>query len=41
LNPTDRELMERFGHRDLATAQKYQRTTGRESQLLRGQSNVG
>lgn len=35
LNPTDRELMERFGHRDLATAQKYQRSTGRESQLLK------
>ena len=35
LNPTDRELMERFGHRDIATAQKYQRSTGRESQLLK------
>ena len=39
LNPTDRELMERFGHRNLATAQKYQRTTGREAQLLRGAGN--
>jgi integrase len=36
LNPTDRELMERFGHRNIITAQKYQRTTGREAQLLRG-----
>jgi integrase len=35
LNPTDRELMERFGHRNIVTAQKYQRTTGREAQLLR------
>ena len=35
LNPTDRELMERFGHRNIITAQKYQRTTGREAQLLR------
>jgi integrase len=34
-NPTDRELMERFGHRNITTAQKYQRTTGREAQLLR------
>jgi integrase len=41
LNPTDRELMERFGHRDIKMAQKYQRTTGRESQLLRGMNNVG
>jgi integrase len=41
LNPTDRELMERFGHRNITTAQKYQRTTGRESQLLRGMNNVG
>lgn len=41
LNPTDRELMERFGHRNIATAQKYQRTTGRESQLLRRMTSVG
>jgi integrase len=39
LNPTDRELMERFGHRNIITAQKYQRTTGREAQLLRGNGN--
>lgn len=39
LNPTDRELMERFGHRNIITAQKYQRTTGREAQLLRGIGN--
>jgi integrase len=35
-NPTDRELMERFGHRDIKTAMRYQRTTGREADLLRG-----
>jgi len=39
LNPTDRELMERFGHRNIVTAQKYQRTTGREAQLLRKAKN--
>jgi integrase len=38
LNPTDRELMERFGHRNIVTAQKYQRTTGREAQLLKSAS---
>jgi integrase len=31
---TAAELMARGGHRDLATAQRYQRTTGREAQLL-------
>jgi integrase len=31
---TAAELMARGGHRDLATAQRYQRTTGRETQLL-------
>jgi len=39
LNPTDRELMERFGHRNIITAQKYQRTTGREADLLRRKSS--
>jgi integrase len=32
---TAAELMARGGHRDLATAQRYQRTTGRETQLLK------
>jgi hypothetical protein len=40
LNPTDRELMERFGHRNIITAQKYQRTTGREADLLRRKNAV-
>jgi integrase len=34
-NPTSRELMDRFGHRDIKTAMRYQRVTGRESELLR------
>lgn len=32
---TAAELMARGGHRDLTTAQRYQRTTGRETQLLK------
>jgi integrase len=32
---TAAELMARGGHRDLATAQRYQRTTGRETHLLK------
>lgn len=32
---TTREIMERFGHKDLVTANRYQRTTGRETQLLK------
>lgn len=35
LNPTNQELMERFGHRDIKTAMRYQRTTGRDAELLR------
>jgi len=30
------ELMERLGHRNIKTAMRYQRSTGRESQLLQG-----
>lgn len=30
------ELMERLGHRNVRTAMRYQRTTGRETELLRG-----
>lgn len=29
------ELMDRFGHRNIHTAMRYQRTTGRENELLR------
>lgn len=29
------ELMDRLGHRDIRTAMRYQRTTGRETELLR------
>jgi integrase len=32
------ELMERGGHRDIKTAMRYQRVTGRESELLRKMS---
>jgi len=35
LNPTNQELMDRFGHRDIKTAMRYQRSTGREVELLR------
>ena len=35
LNPTSKELMDRFGHRDIKTAMRYQRTTGRDAELLR------
>ncbi len=35
LNPTNQELMDRFGHRDIKTAMRYQRTTGRDQELLR------
>jgi integrase len=35
LNPTNQELMDRFGHRDIRTAMRYQRTTGRDAELLR------
>jgi integrase len=35
LNPTNQELMDRFGHRDIKTAMRYQRTTGRDAELLR------
>jgi len=38
LNPTSQELMDRFGHRDIKTAMRYQRTTGRDAELLRGLS---
>jgi integrase len=31
---TNREIMERFGHSDYKTANRYQRTTGRETELL-------
>lgn len=34
-NPTNQELMERFGHRDIKTAMRYQRSTGRDVELLR------
>ena len=34
----DRALMNCFGHREIVTAQKYQRTTGREAELLRRKS---
>ena len=34
-NPTNKELMDRFGHRDIKTAMRYQRATGREAELLR------
>ena len=32
---TSREIMERFGHANLEVAARYQRTTGRETQLLK------
>jgi integrase len=35
LNPTNQELMDRFGHRDIKTAMRYQRTSGRDAELLR------
>jgi hypothetical protein len=35
LNPTSKELMDRFGPRDIKTAMRYQRTTGRDAELLR------
>lgn len=35
LNPTSQELMDRFGHRDIKTAMRYQRSTGRDAELLR------
>jgi len=35
LNPTSKELMDRFGHRDIKTAMRYQRKTGRDAELLR------
>jgi integrase len=35
LSPTNQELMDRFGHRDIKTAMRYQRTTGRDAELLR------
>ena len=35
LNPTNQELMDRFGHRDIKTAMRYQRTIGRDAELLR------
>lgn len=31
---TTQELMDRFGHKDVLTAMRYQRSTGREAQLL-------
>jgi len=34
-NPTNQELMDRFGHRDIKTAMRYQRSTGRDMELLR------
>jgi integrase len=34
-NPTNQELMDRFGHRDIKTAMRYQRSTGRDLELLR------
>ena len=34
-NPTSQELMDRFGHRDIKTAMRYQRSTGRDAELLR------
>jgi integrase len=36
LGATAVELMDRLGHRDIKTAMRYQRTTGREVALLRG-----
>lgn len=36
LGATAVELMERLGHRNVKTAMRYQRTTGREAALLRG-----
>lgn len=35
LSPTSQELMDRFGHKDIKTAMRYQRSTGREAELLR------
>jgi integrase len=35
LNPTNQELMDRFGHRDIKTAMRYQRSTRRDAELLR------
>jgi integrase len=35
LNPTSQELMDRFGHKDIKTAMRYQRSTGRDAELLR------
>ena len=35
LSPTNQELMDRFGHRDIKTAMRYQRSTGRDAELLR------
>jgi len=35
LNPTSQELMDRFGHRGIKTAMRYQRSTGRDAELLR------
>jgi integrase len=34
-NPTNQELMDRFGHRDIKTGMRYQRSTGRDLELLR------
>jgi len=35
---TTQELMDRFGHKDVLTAMRYQRSTGREAQLLKNLS---
>jgi integrase len=35
LGPTNQELMDRFGHRDIKTAMRYQRSTGRDAELSR------
>lgn len=32
---TSKELMDRFGHRNIETAMRYQRSTGRDAELLR------
>jgi integrase len=32
---TPKEIMDRFGHRDINTAMRYQRSTGRDAELLR------
>ena len=33
---TNQELMDRLGHKDIRTAMRYQRTTGREVEIIRG-----